>query len=113
MPAITTGAAVVSVLNVPVKPVPQSYVPANVFVVPPVYAPAGASTTLRIRSEPVANRLATVHVTLADVVAAALSARVTRPAVTGTTVPAAVRHTQAPSCTYPVSAAPVPTSLRS
>ena len=33
---ITTGVPVVSVVNEPVKPVPQLYVPENVFVVPPV-----------------------------------------------------------------------------
>ena len=36
MPAIDTGVAVVSVVNVPVEPVPQLYVPENVLLVPPV-----------------------------------------------------------------------------
>ena len=36
IPAIVTGVAVVSVVNVPVEPVPQLYVPLNVLVGAPV-----------------------------------------------------------------------------
>ena len=96
---ITTGAAVVSVEKVPVNPVPQSYDPLNVMLVPPVYAPVGASTTLLICSEPTAIWLVAVHVAFADVAVDALSGSVTVPPVTGSVVPPAVRHTQSPTCT--------------
>ena len=46
-----------------------------------------------------ANRLLTVHVTLDAAVAAALSGRVTDPAVTGTVAPPVVRQAQSPTWT--------------
>ena len=98
-------------LKVPVKPVPQLYEPENVLLAPPVYPPAGSSTTLLIRNEPVDSRLVTRHVTADAVAVTALSGNVTEPAVTGTFAPPAVVHTQTPCWTYPVAAAPVPISL--
>ena len=52
-----------------------------------------------ICNDPTASSLVAVHVTFADEVADALSGSVSLPAVTGSAVPPAVRHTQSPTCT--------------